>query len=206
MRRKQSGKAEEEEERLAKLYKEWEERRAALEACAEFEECKKLTAINVRAISRHYANHDEACGTMMLSPILLREMAASANYLDSTRREMIFGPKGYMNTGYPVEVYGAWPGGRALSKNEKEAAERAKDSIQLRMAEIDAHSKSREHPHDFDSGRKSKQKRMGMAVLWHWAETPPGSGGLDESPAHREREAPELGHQPGDGAHGAAIH
>eukprot|EP00392_Amoebophrya_sp_AT5.2_P004281 g4289.t1 len=148
-------KVEEEEKRLETLYREWEQRREDLEKTKEFEECQRLTAVNVHSISNFYVGYDAEYGTRKLSPILLQKMATAANYLTAEKREMVYGKEGFMNLGYMVEgtlpIYGAWPGGRALTKKEKQNVDSAKDCLNMRRAEIDAHTKPRDHPSDFEN-------------------------------------------------------
>eukprot|EP00392_Amoebophrya_sp_AT5.2_P007408 g7422.t1 len=148
-------KIEEEELRLAKLYQEWAQRREQLERSAEFEECQRLTAVNVNRISDFYVGYDAEYGTKKLSPLLLHKVATAANYLSQEKREMVYGKNGFMNRGYLVEgtlpVYGAWPGGRTLTKKEKQDVEAARDCLNMRRAEIDAHTKLRDHPYDFET-------------------------------------------------------
>eukprot|EP00392_Amoebophrya_sp_AT5.2_P017269 g17599.t1 len=81
---------------------------------------------HIRAINEAYVDHDAAFKTGVMDPWLFSQLLQESDYLDYSKRELIFGKRGYMIKGFPVDGelprYGAWDG-RPLSGEEQARCE-----------------------------------------------------------------------------------
>eukprot|EP00392_Amoebophrya_sp_AT5.2_P000245 g245.t1 len=77
---------------------------------------------HVKSINEAYIGYDKEFGTRRADAWLWRQLLEESEYLSQPKREMIFGLKGFMNKGFPVEgpvpIYGAWQG-RPMSEHEQ---------------------------------------------------------------------------------------
>eukprot|EP00392_Amoebophrya_sp_AT5.2_P013117 g13228.t1 len=92
----------------------------AVEAHRQYEELKLE---HVRIVGQRYIGHDVEFDTAPLNPWLFLELSQKCAYLDPQRRKKLFGPRGFMNTGFPtagqLDRWDAWNDGKPLTKDER---------------------------------------------------------------------------------------
>eukprot|EP00392_Amoebophrya_sp_AT5.2_P003765 g3770.t1 len=146
---------EEEEARLEAILKRIEERRQRMEDMMEDLEHIELQNLNVFNVSKYYINYDREYETKRMSSMLFSELAEESGYLSGEQRRQLFGPEGFVNTGFPVEgplpVYGSWPTARPLSATEKTRLHTATVYLQQRLYEVNAAGKFHDKPYAFET-------------------------------------------------------
>lgn len=123
-----------------------------------------------KAISEFYVNYDKEFNTRVLSPCFMKMIADHLDFLSPTVREMIYGPKGYINVGFPVEGalprYEAWPEAKPLTKGEKERLRFVEADLAARKAHVDLMSKLRTEPYAFEDGTTTERCYQAVEALF----------------------------------------
>eukprot|EP00392_Amoebophrya_sp_AT5.2_P012426 g12529.t1 len=146
---------EEEEKRLDAILKRIEERRQRMEDNMEDLFYLEMQNINVFNVSSFYINYDGEFQTRRMSAMLFSELAAESGYLSGEQRKQLFGPEGFINTGFltegPLPTFGSWPTARPLSAMEKARLHTATACLQQRISEVDAAGRLHEKPYGFET-------------------------------------------------------
>eukprot|EP00392_Amoebophrya_sp_AT5.2_P013516 g13640.t1 len=115
----------------------------------------QLQKLNVFNVSSYYINYGRDFATRRMSAMLFSELAAEAGHLSGEQRAQLYGPEGFVNTGFPVEgpapIYGSWPTGKALSAEERARLHTATGQLQQRLDKINGAGRMHEGPYAFET-------------------------------------------------------